>query len=843
MALPNGPDLAAPSIIRSASSSARPADAGGLDVDVDTSIPPVDLGGMMGTSTADGGMEVDTDPNKPAPTGDPTQFNANLAAFMDDGDLDEIGNNLVERVESDDKTRSEWQDTIAEGIELLGTRVEDMTWPFPEASDAFSPLMPKAVYRNWAKSMSQLLPPSGPVRCQIPGDSNQDLQDQADRKSDWMNLYLTSLDKSYYPDTTQMIWWWVLVGSTFKKVYQHPLKRRPVAPFIRPENFICAYSTTNIYTATRLTHRFFPSLREIKLMQARGIWVGDTDVTMDMMGQEKNPVKRASDEAEGLEKPMDVMSPFQEEIDQPYFETHVDYDLGDMEIGGKPAWQVLGSPEGVPVPLKITMSANEREVVRIDRNWRQGDDVFDRKNCFVHYKLLPGTGFYGFGYAHILGNLARTGTALRRQIIDSATLSMFPGGLRDANAKIDDNNKLIGPCEWVPITTGGVPLGDVFKPMPYKDISPTTLQLLQYTDASGDDLANTAEIAVGDGRQDAPVGTTLALQEGANLIATAMVREGHFAQREEFSQIADLFGENLPEKPYPFVVASGEKVIMRADFQNNIQVIPVSDPGIVSNAQRIQRAQVKLQVAQQFPQNHNMYAVLFDLYRALGDEPSAINQYLTAPGQAKPFDPLTENMNAIMGMPLEAGPMQDHAAHIQAHMPLAQMPAMQAHISQHMALQLRTQIEAQLGMPLPPPGTPLPPQVENQIAILVAKATKALMDQQPKEPSAGEIAMADIEVKKDAIKEKAFEAQLRASVDAFREQMRAWIDQENRESRMRIVAVQSAADAFKNKVPPIENVLKLIELAEMMNIPGIGKNGGVDAHVKLRAPAAPKGAQ
>lgn len=834
MALPNYPPQ-----MRSSNSSAASADA--MDVDVDLSQAPIDIEGMLAIPTADGGLDIDTAPQRASgANGNPKDdFKANLAFFMDEGDLDAIGQNMVERVESDDRSRDEWKETIAEGIDLLGTRVEDLTFPFPEASDAFSPLMPKAVYRNWAKSMAQLLPPTGPVRCQIPGVSTQELEDQASRKSDWMNLYLTALDKSYYPDTTQMLWWWTLVGSTFKKVYQCPLKRRPLSPFIRPENFIAAYSTTNLYTAPRLTHQFFPSPREIALMVQRKLWLGDMDDLTPFGRQddmvERNAIKRASDEAEGVRKPSEQRTSHFDDVVSPYYETHADLDLSEMMIDNQPAWKILGTPEGVPVPIRLVVSKEDQRTVAVYRNWERTSRVFDRKNCFVHYKLLPGTGFYGFGYAHLLGNLARTGTALRRQIIDNTTLNLFPGGIRDASVKLDDNNKLIGPCEWVPLTTGGVPLRDVFMPMPYKEVSPVTMDLLKYTDASGDDLANTAEIAVGDGREDAPVGTTLALQEAATVIATAMIREGHFAQREEFGLIAQEFGENLPTKPYPFEVAGGQKMIMRADFLNNIAVLPVSDPNITSNAQRVGRAEIKVRMASQFPQNHNMSEVLRDFYAALGDSSEAIARYLPPPGQAEPADPLTENQMVILGQQVTAGLTQNHKAHIESHMPLAQNPAMQAHIGQHMAMEMRVQVERILGVPLPPPGTKLPPQIEDQIALMTAGAMKQLMAEQGQpEPSPGQIAMRDLDIKEMGVKERAHEAELKASVEAFKENLRAYSDQQDRNLRKWVVGVQSAADAADNKVPELDYIKSVLEIGEMIGLP-VGKNAGVDAHVKLRA--------
>lgn len=769
---------------------------------------PVEVDGALITDTDDGGSVIDFTARTAIGVDPAASHEANLAEFMSESDLTAIASNLTDAVKQDIDSRQDWEGQLAEGMRLLGLRLEDRQFPFKGASGAVDPLLMEAILRGQANANAELIPAAGPVKTQTIGASSTQRDDKARRVKDWMNLYLTKLAPEYYPDYSQMLFWWYFAGSTFKKVYQHPLLRRPVSPFIRADQFVVSYDTTSLHECPRMTHISKMTRRQVRGLQLSGYW-RDIDLIDSGPDVQESVFEAAVDQASGVYNPNNS-SLYNGDEDFKFYECHVDLDLKGYEhyIEG------AAVPSGLPLPYRVTLDPETNKILAIYRNWKENDPAFLKQLQFVHYKLLQGPGFYGLGMCHVLGNSAKAATSLTRQIIDGNTLNMFPGGLKQKGMRIEENSLMIGPCQFVEIETGGMPINQAFMAMPYKEVSPVSLTTLQHIQESGRRLSGATEIAVGEGRQDAPVGTTLALLEAANKIETQMIKFGHQAFKEELGLIKNLFGQYLPQEPYPFPVRGGMSTIMRTDFTDEIDVIPVSDPNITSASQRLVTAQAKLTMGLQAPPgSHNIPVLYRQVYEAMGMPDDQINVIMPPPQQAQPLDPLTENQNAIMNMPLKAGLEQDHEAHIEVHKILGEMPNMQAHIAEHLALKMRVDVQRALGIQLPPPGTPLPPEMENQIAVLVAQAVKVLeMENGGPEPTAAQIAMADLQIK---AKKQADEFKVgMAKVGTQREKIATDARQKelDRRSREEIELVRAAANVADNMNPPKDYVRDVVDV-------------------------------
>ena len=759
---------------------------GGVDVDmpegdaeyeIETDGPEM-VDGAEITEMDDGGVEIDFEPSEDEE--EEITHDSNLALYMGDMDLTGLGEMLLSGVEEDKQSRGEWETTMSEGIKLMGLKIEDRQTPFKGACGVYDPLLAEAVVRWQAVACGELLPASGPVKTQITGVANEQLEAQASRVKDFMNLYLTELAPEFYEEFDQMLFWLALVGSTFKKVYQDRLLGRPVSRFVLPDNFIVAYGTTDLETSPRFCHITPMTRRNFRLAQLAGVYrdikVGDPQPD----DTDQTPIQSQVDGVQGVEPGAEGTEEYK------IYEVYADLNLEGFE-----------NEDGIPLPYIVTIEEGSRKVLSIYRNYEEGDPTFKRQGNFVHYKLMPGVGFYGLGYAHLLGNSAKTATSIRRQLIDAATLNNFPGGLRVKGMRLDDNNIGIGPTEFREIDTGGMPIQNAIMTMPYKEPSQVSLALLKETYESARNLANTAEIAVGEGRQDAPVGTTVALMEAATRLQSATLKRSHKAFNRELKMIANLFGKYLPDEPYPFPVRGGMSAIMREDFSDNIDVIPVSDPNISSSAQRMMRAEALLRFATQQPDQHNLRAAYRQMYVEMGiDEEKIEALLLPEQEKPKPLDPLSENQNALTGKPLVAGAYQDHDAHIAAHAPIAEEnPALQAHINEHLALKMRLQVEQIIGQPLPPPGQPLPPEIENQLAVMVAQAMQQLAPSYKPQPQ-GPDPMLQVEQMK--VQQREADSKLDAQVNMAKAQLEAQTDAEDRASRERIAAMKLQSEALRN---------------------------------------------
>lgn len=755
---------------------------------------PANQGGVISTEMPDGGILLESEPDalQQAP-----QFDSNLADYLDDGTLGALGANIVDWVQQDRDSRAEWETMMVKGIEYLGITMEERTYPFAGACGVFDPVLMEAVCRWQATASAELMPAQGPVKTQIVGTSSEQIEQQAWRVREFMNLYLTDLAPEYVEENDQMFFWLPLVGSTFKKVYQDPVLQRPVSRFILPENFIVKYTTTDLETCQRMTQVLPMTRRELRLRQLSGFY-RDIDIE-----EPQGVPTMGSDAIHDKVQTVEGLTTTTEAKDNLHtiYECHIDLDLkgyehqAETEDEDPDTGDAVMKETGLPLPYIVTVDYDSKKVLAVRRNWRENDPEFKKTLYFVHFRFVPGLGFYGFGYSHLLGNSAKTATALRRQMIDAETLAMFPGGLRMKGMRLSDNNLTVGPCEFAEIDTGGQPIQNAIMTMPYKGASDVSLALLKETYEAAKTLVGNSEIAVGEGRQDAPVGTTVALLEAALKLQSATIKRTHRAFRREFKLIAQLFGTYLPETPYPFPVQGGMQAIMKGDFSNRIDVIPVSDPNIASFAQRMMRSDAIVQSATQAPQIHNLYQAYKQRYVEMGIDEARLNLILPPPNSAQPADPLSENMAVITGKPIAVGPMQDHEAHIAAHKILIQgdqpMPEMQAHIGEHTAWKMRTQVQAALGIELPPPGTKLPPEIENKIAVMVAQAMEHIEDDNAQEtPTPEKIAWEQVKVEAQKVAADIAKTAADAQTKVYGERLRFESAERDRANRLQIARIK-----------------------------------------------------
>lgn len=806
---PNRPYVNGPSNIPGPLGIAVPQLDGGTDIHLpdDLTPQPSDAGTIV--ESEDGSAIIQLDPTVLEAA--PGEFlngphDQNLAELLPESVLNRIGADIIAAINEDIRSRAEWENQVAEGIRYLGLKVEDRTKPFKGASGVYSPILLQACIRLQATAGGEMLPAGGPCKTEIIGAADDDALLRAQRVKQFMNLYLTEMAPEYYDDYDTMLWWWTIEGSAFKKVYFDPILARPVSPFISARDIIVPYKASSLTTAARITHRLRMSEREIKMQQLKGVYLDTVTLTdpTDTHSYDNNKIiQQAVDTAIGV-------APTQAEIDKWYtvYETHLNLDIEGAEHTAPNAEGVV-EETGLAMPYRVTVEENTQKVLAIYKNWDERDTSYQRKEWFVHYPFVPGMGFYGLGYAHILGNSTRGATALARQSIDAATLAMMPSGLRAKGGREPDNNITVAPLEFALIETGGQPIGNQVMPLPFKGVDPATISLLQEINKSADNLSSATEIAVGEGRQDAPVGTTIALLEAATRVEGRILKRCHTAMKRELRMIAALFGEHLPEEPYPFEVPGGQGVIMRADFQGHVDVIPVSDPNIASGAQRLVRAQAMLQMAMQAPQIHDMREAYFQMYLQMGLDEERIAKLMPPPQEAQPMDALSENMAAMQGKPITVGESQDHQSHIIVHQGLIQVPEVAQHIQAHVAAQMRIQVEQTIGHPLPPAGAALPPEIENRISLMTAQAMQHIRAQaaagQPGGPGDPQVAVAQQAVAVQAmdIQRKWLQDQAQAQAQIYSANQKAEASALDRQSRLDVARIRANSQRAVHGLPPM----------------------------------------
>ena len=635
----------------------------------------------------DGGVTVDFEPSDQR--GESDDFYANLAEEMPDRELGRIASELLAEFDANKASRQEWEDAYADGLELLGFTYEERTQPFRGSSGVTHPLLAEAATQFQAQAFNELLPASGPVRTTIMGAETRDKQAQSQRVRHFMNYYITNVMEEYTPELDQMLFYLPLAGSTFKKVYYDETLGRAVSKFIPAEHLVVPYETSDLETCPNITQVVRMGLNDLRKKQISGFYL---DIPVIPAQAEADSVGDEIDHIDGV-------SPTQIDYDCTLLECHVDLDLeGYEEVDDD------GEPTGIKVPYIVTISQDNGQILSIRRNYREEDELKKKIQYFVHYKFLPGFGFYGLGLIHTIGGLSRTATAALRQLIDAGTLSNLPAGFKARGLRIRDDDDPLQPGEFRDVDAPGGAIRDSLMPLPFKGPDQTLFQLLGFVVNAGQRFATITDMKVGDGNQQAAVGTTIALLEQGSRVMSAVHKRLHYAMRLEFKFLARVMAESLPDE-YPYAVEGADSTVKATDFDDRVDVIPVSDPNTFSQAQRIALAQTKLQLAGAAPELHNMYEVYRDMYDALGVKDTDRIMRRVPDEEPEPKDPAQENIDALDMIQLKAFEGQEHEAHIMAHMVFGSTPmvagmpgvavALQKHIMEHVRIAAREQAAVQ----------------------------------------------------------------------------------------------------------------------------------------------------
>jgi hypothetical protein len=643
------------------------------------------------TDMEDGGAEISFDPAAEQNNG-AQDHNANLAEFLDDSILAEIGSDLEEQYKDYKSSRQDWEQAYTNGLDLLGFKYERRTEPFKGASGVTHPVLAESVTQFQSQAYKELLPADGPVRTQIIGKIDRQKEEQSERVRDFMNYQITTVMKEYEPEFDQMLFYLPLSGSTFKKVYYDSILGRAVSKFIPAEDLIVPYSATSLEDAEAIIHTIKISTNDLRKQQVSGFY---KDIDLGDPSLKEDEIKKKERELEGVrvEKQDDIYT---------LLECHVNLDIEGFEDK-----DASGEPTGIKLPYIVTIEEDSREVLSIKRNYKAEDPLKNKINYFVHFKFLPGLGFYGFGLIHMIGGLSRTATSALRQLLDAGTLSNLPSGFKMRGIRVRDDAQPIQPGEFRDVDAPGGNLRDAFMPLPFKEPSGTLLQLMGIVVQAGQRFASIADMQVGDGNQNAAVGTTMALLERGSRVMSAIHKRIYAALKNEFELLAKVFATYLPPI-YPYDVVGGERQIKVADFDEKVDILPVADPNIFSQTQRINIAQTEMQLAMSNPQIHNLYEVYRTMYEAIGVK--NIDLILPPPQDPQPMDPSIEHITAMGSQPFKAFPGQDHRAHIEAHLNFMQLnlvknnpivvAAIQKNILEHISLMAQEQIQLEFSKEL-----------------------------------------------------------------------------------------------------------------------------------------------
>ena len=633
----------------------------------------------------DGSVDINLDPQAATPEGGDEHY-ANLAEFLPDDVLGRLGSDLSSKYQDYVSSRKDWEKTYTSGLDLLGFKYDNRSEPFAGASGATHPVLAEAVTQFQALAYKELLPADGPVRTQVMGIPTAEKTDQASRVKDFMNYQIMDQMKEYEPEFDSMLFHLPLSGSTFKKVYYDEMEQRAVSKFVPADDLIVPYTATSLDDAEAIIHRVKISENELKKQQVAGFY---RDIELGKPTAGESEVEKKERELEGTKKS-------KEEDIYTILECHVDLDLEGFED----ADPQTGEPSGIKIPYIVTLEEGSREILSIKRNYEIGDPLKNKVQYFVHFKFLPGLGFYGFGLIHMIGGLSRTATSALRQLLDAGTLSNLPAGFKQRGIRIRDDAQSIQPGEFRDVDAPGGNLRDSFMMLPFKEPSQTLLALMGTVVQAGQRFASIADMQVGDGNQQAAVGTTVALLERGSRTMSAIHKRIYSALKNEFRLMARVFKLYLPQE-YPYDVVGGQRMIKQQDFDDRVDILPVADPNIFSQTQRISLAQTELQLAQSNPQMHNLYNAYRSMYEALGVK--NIDSILMKPEQPQPKDPALEHIDALGSKPFQAFPGQNHRSHITAHLnfmstnlarnnPMV-MASLEKNIFEHISLMAQEQVE------------------------------------------------------------------------------------------------------------------------------------------------------
>ena len=776
----------------------------GMEIEVDVTEENSDLDSFE--QMEDGSIAF----GEPTPPAEDTDFYANLADIMPDSDLNSLKNDLMSNIESDKDSRGDWEKTYREGLEYLGMKYEERSQPFEGASGVMHPLLSESVTQFQAQAYNELLPSQGPVKTQVLGMTTPETEQQAARVQEFMNYQLMQVMKEYDPETDQMLFYLPLSGSAFRKVYYDQNLGRAVSKFIPSEDLIVPYSATDLHSATRITHVINMPMNDIRKLQQIGFY-SDVDIDSgNMMADETDDIQEGIDELQGVKPSYD------DDDTCKVHEIHTELDIEGFED-----MNAEGEDTGIKLPYIVTIGNNK--VLSIRRNYKENDQLKQRINYFVHYKFLPGLGFYGFGLTHMIGGLSKAATSILRQLIDAGTLSNLPAGFKARGIRIRNDDQPLQPGEFRDMDAPGGSLRDAFVPLPFKEPSQTLLSLLGILVDSGRRFASIADTQVGDGNQNAPVGTTVALLERGTRVMSAIHKRLHASQRIEFEILAKVFGEYLPPA-YPYSTANGNQTIKALDFDSRVDVLPVSDPNTFSMSQRVIMAQELLRTVQSNPEIHGptgIHEAYKRMYSSMGVQ--NIEQLLPAPPQPQPIDPASENASLIAGMPAQAFQGQDHDSHINSHVSLygtitAQsnpvvLSLIQAHVYQHVSFRAAEIVDQQNAQnpefqstlqqiqQLPPEvGMQYQQQLKESVARDVAAVVSQLMEQinsifmppPPQPDPLVELRGKELDIKADDVQRKREEFVQRQQFDSMKAM------QSNQLAEQRLVIQQDIAKMKDN---------------------------------------------
>jgi len=673
--------------------------------------------------TEDGGMIIDFGKEEDNET---SEFDSNLAEFIEDSELDKLANDLLSSFESDKQSRSEWAKSYVKGLDLLGMKIEERQQPWAGSSGVFHPVLTESIVRFQAQAMGEIFPAQGPVRTKTVGKISREKTEQAKRVENEMNYLLTEEMTEYRDETEQMLFKLPLAGSAFKKVYYDPLLERPCAMFVPAEDFVVSYGVTDLMTCERYTHVMKKTQNEVAKLQDNGFY---RDIELPEPEPEYTDIQEKYDDLDG------ESGVLEDDDRHTLLEMHADIELPEP----------FQEEDGIARPHVITIEKSSRTILSIRRNYYEDDEKKRKRQFFVHYRYLPGLGFYGTGLIHLIGGLAKSATSILRQLIDAGTLSNLPAGLKARGLRIKGDDSPLMPGEFRDVDVPGGAIRDAITFIPYKEPSSVLYQLLQNIVDEGRRIGSVADIQVGDINAQAPVGTTLALMERSMKVMSGVQARLHAALKKELRLLSSIVKDYMG----PDYVYEMEGEFSRTkDFDERVDVIPVSDPNAATMSQRIMQYQSALQLSQQAPQLYDMGKLHRQMLEVLGIDQA--KEIIKLPDDIKPSDPVTENMAMLKQEPVKAFKYQDHKAHIQVHRAAIEDPklreivgqspfaaaiqaAMTAHITEHVAFQYRKEIEERLGVPMPDEDKPLPEDVEEELSRITAEAAGKLLTKNTQE--------------------------------------------------------------------------------------------------------------
>jgi len=777
----------------------------------------------------DGSVDINFDPMAMNPGQDQGHY-ANLAELLPDDVLDRLGSRLHQDYSDYKTSRKDWERAYTTGLDLLGFNYDDRSEPFKGASGATHPVLAEAVTQFQALAYKELLPAEGPVRTQIIGLPTPDKEQQSQRVKNFMNYQLMDQMKEYEPEFDQMLFNLPLAGSTFKKVYYDELMQRAVSKFVPADDLVVPYTATSLDDCESIIHVVRMSENELRKQQVGGFY---RDI-------EVNPTHINETEAEKKERALEGVSKGRDERMYSILECHVNVDLEGFEDVGQ-----NGEPTGIKLPYIVTLEEGTRKILSIRRNYEVGDPLKNKINYFVHFKFLPGLGFYGFGLIHMIGGLSRTATAALRQLLDAGTLSNLPAGFKMRGIKMRDEAQSIQPGEFRDVDAPGGNLKDAFMMLPFKEPSQTLLQLMGVVVSAGQRFASIADLQVGDGNQQAAVGTTVAMLERGSRVMSAIHKRVYAAMKKEFNLLARVFKLYLPPI-YPYDVVGGQRQIKQMDFDDRVDILPVADPNIFSQTQRISLAQTELQLATSNPQLHNQYEIYRNMYEALGVKD--IDLILKKPPQPMPKDPALEHIDALAGLPFQAFPGQDHRAHITAHLNflatnmVRTAPMVTASVEknclEHISLMAQEQIElefkdelqqlaqmqqmAQQNPQIQQQMAPLQQKIEARKAILIAEMMEDFKNEEKKVTSQfdhdpiAKLRSKELDIKAIDNEKRRKEAQEKLNIDKMKAMMNQGIQEDKLDQNEELAELRADTSIEKQEMAN-ENRLTLARMKPRPN--------------------------